>query len=765
MLTVLRGAIALLLSTALVAGCQAALPGTTPVGASMTLGALGAGQVVDALMSKGGASWQDATMTYPPLLARRAAQSYRLQAASTGATWTATLPAVSTSAMAYRRLSMDSYEGPNPRGGESVYALTESAAETPQVFRLAAADGAVLNGAGWDALAGLSAPGTFQRTAVLLSGDGRRLYALTSGGYFICLDADTGARLFAQKLSNAGFAGTAPFIDYSNGGGWPTSYVGSDEFLYAVSKDGSVYRVRIQNHAGYTVAAWPAGGGTDAARWPGRPTIPYGQATGVNAFPVAWQSRLYVGTTDGRCVRVELTSDTPKLTTWRPDQLTSASYRGITAPVALEFDASFAVSHLFVPCGDRLVWINPNQTPVEDAAVASPPLVLTKSAPVQGLLSAHPYDAPLVKGPYDCIDFVSIASKANPTPTRWGGGTGIDGRLFGADGYTSPTDGNGSRGYMQFQVPANDFAGYSPTSGRIDLSAAANAASEETVQVYRSSNFMPGTPTYWSGYNFTPDVDWNNRPNLLSGALGGYKGPVSNSDAATGLPRFGLKLNDALPVDRPNIPDAPGVAWHPYAMVSVGKQRLGPPAANEAGEAAKWHRAIDGDNKTEPKLYVTLDTAAKAPTTHGMQTQPSVDSLRQKVWVVASNAVFELSYADAHAFQAKSSVSYSLTAAGRAVGGAVGPTSNESPRRYVMPKGNVLFTGSRLLVADADPTANRFFVNTFDATLSSATDSLLQHHDAGAGSGQIGEQMLFDYAAGSAYVTTRGKAVTRVDIL
>jgi hypothetical protein len=196
-------------------------------------------------------------------------------------------------------------------------------------------------------------------------------------------------------------------------------------------------------------------------------------------------------------------------------------------------------------------------------------------------------------------------------------------------------------------------------------------------------------------------------------------------------------------------------------MVSLGKQRLGPPAANEAGEAAKWHRAIDGDNKTEPKLYVTLDTAAKAPTANGVQTQPSVDSVRQKVWVAASNAVFELSYADANAFQAKSSVSYSLTAAGR----AVGPTSNESPRRYVMPKGNVLFTGSRLLVADADPAGNRFFVNTFDATLSGATDSLLRHHDAGTGSGQIGEQMLFDYASGSAYTTTRGKAVTRVDIL
>lgn len=757
MLTVLRGAIALLLSTTLAAGCHGAMPGATPIGASMTLGAVSAAQVVDALLGKGGASWQDATMTYPPLLARRAAKGYRLQATATGATWTVSLPAVSTSAMAYRRQSMDSYEGPNPRGGESVYVLTESAAETPQVFRLAATDGATLNGAGWDALAGLSAPGTFQRTAVLLSGDGRRLYMLTSGGYFLCLDADTGERLFAKKLSNSGFSGTAPFIDYSNGGGWPQSYVGADEFLYAVSKDGSVFRVRVQNHSGYTVAAWPAAGGSDASLWAGRPTIPYGQATGVNAFPVAWQSRLYVGTTDGRCVRVDLTSDTPKLTTWRPDLLTSAGYRGITAPVAIDFDGNFAVSHIFVACGDRLVWIDPAKTPLEEAAVASPPLVLTQTSPVQGPLSAHPYAAPLVKGPYDCIDFASIASKANPAPSRWGNGAGIDGRLYGADGYTTPTDGNGSRGYMQFELPVGDFAGYSPTGGRIDLSSAQNTASEETVQVWRASNYMAGTSAFWSGFNFTTDIDWNNRPNLLSGALGGYKGSVSSSDATTGLPRFGLKLNDALPVDRPNVE---GRSWHPFAMVSVGKQRLGPPSAPESGESAKWHRAVDGDNKTEPKLFVTLDTAAKTPAASGVQTQPSLDSLGRKVWVVASNALFELSYADANTFQAKSGVTYSLTAAGR----SAGPTVAGTPRRYVMPKGNVLFTGARLLVADADPASNRFFLNTFDPTLAGASDSLLHHHEAAAGAAQIGEQMLFDYYAGSAYMTTRAKAVTRVDI-
>lgn len=748
-------AAALVLTASLSGGCQAAMPASPLAGASMSVGAVAADRVVDALLAKTATSWQDASLSYPPLLARRQARGYHVQAAAANSTtWTMQLSAPCTSAMAYRHLDMSYYPGSDPRAGETVYAVTESAAGTPQVFRYAAADAGTMNYPGWDALAGLSAPGTFQRTALTLSADNARLYLLTSGGYFVCLDADTGKRLFAQKLSNAGFAGTAPFVDYSNGGGFPQGPVGSDEFLYATSNDGSLFRVRIQNGE-FTVAAWPAGGGKDASLWAGRPTIPYGAATSVNAFPVVWQSRAYVGTTDGRVVRVDVTADTPKLTTWQASALTSAPYRGITAPVALDFDANFAVNAVFVPCGDRLVWIDPASPVLEDAVTASPPLVLTKDSPVQGPLSGAVYSQPLVKGPYDCIDFASIAAKASPTPTRWGTGTGIDGRLFGADGFNTPTDGDTIRGYMQFQVPLNDFAGYSPVAARIDLSAGNNPSAAETIQVSKASNYKAGTNQYWSGMNFQLDIDYFNRPVLSSGVAGGYTGTVSASDATTGLPRYGLKLSDALPVDQPNMQ---GYSWHTYAMTSVGKQRVGPPAAADATQAAQWFRAIDGDNKTEPKLYVTLDSAAKAPATYGVQCQAAVDSLSKKVWVVASNAIFELSYADANAFQAKSSVTYSLTATGRAAGPVASGT-------YVMPKGNVLFTGTRLLVMDSDPVANHAYFNSFSAPLAGAADSLVAFSDAGPGSGQLGEQMLFDYFSGSAYLTTHGRTASRIAIL
>lgn len=746
----------LVLAASLSLGCRAAMPGA-PLGASMTVNAVPAGQVVDALVTKGATSWQDAALTYPPLMARRQAGGYHLQAAAASSpVWNLSLPGPCTSAMAYRHLDMSYYAGSDPRAGETIYAITESAAGTPQVFRYAATDGTLMNGAGWDALAGLASPGTFQRTALILSADNARLYMLSSGGYFICLDADTGKRLFAQKLSNSGFAGTAPFVDYSNGGGFPQGPVGSNENVYAVSNDGSLYRVNIQAGA-FTVTAWPAAGGQDAALWSGRPTIAYDTVPTVNAFPLVWQSRAYVGATDGRLVRVDVTTDTPALTTWHPEMLTSAPYRGITAPVALDFDANFAVSAIFVPCGDRLVWVDPANPVLEEAIVASPPLVLTKTTPVQGLLSEVVYDTPLVKGPYDCIDFASIAAKSSPTPTRWGTGTGIDGRLFGADGFDSPTDGDSIRGYMQFQVPLDDFTGYSPVSARIDLSAGNNPSTAETIHLYKASNYKAGTDQYWSGMNFTVDIDYNNRPALTSGVVGGYTGSVSASDATTGLPRYGLNLTDALPVDQPNMQ---GYSWHPYSMTSVGKQRVGAPTAPDATQAAQWYRAIDGDNKTEPKIYVTLDTAAKAPAANGIQCQAAVESFGKKVWVLASNALFELSYADPNVFQAKASVTYSLTATGRGVGGG-GPVASGA---YVMPKGNVLYTGDRLLVADSDPVANHAYLNSFTVPLAGAADSLKGYTDPGPGSGQLGEQLLFDYYSGSAYMTTHGQSAARIAI-
>lgn len=717
-----------------------------------------AATIVEALATKANSTWQDAGLTHAPLLARRQARGYRaLSTAVAGPAWSCALPTVSTSAPVFRRVRIEA-RGPEPAAGDCLYVATEAGAGASQVYRVDARDGTILNGAGWDALAGLAAPGTIQRSAVLLSGDNRRLYLLTSGGYFIALDAASGTRLFAQKLSSSGFAGLAPYIDYSNGGGYPA--LGSDENLYAVAANGSVFHVHVKTDV-YTVAAWPAAGGSDVATWSGRPAVDYGEATSVRAFPVVWRSQAFFGTNDGRVVRVDLRGAAPIVTTWRPGAATSALSRGVTAPAAVAFDAAFDVSDVFVPCGDRLAWIDVNAPVVEEAVRVSPPLAVTKTTPVQGDLATYPFAAPVLKGPYDCIDFVSIATKASPAPSRWGNGSGRDGRVFGADGYGSPTDGNGIRGYLQFEVPVGAYGGAIPTGGRVELSAGSLAASTETVKLYRASNFIAGGNSFWTGMNYSPDIDWFNRPGVLSEQVGTFTGMVSASDATTGLPRYGLPIKDLEPVDQPTV-DA--YAWHTFAMVSGGKQRMGPPTAPESSEAARWFRGVVGDNKTEPKLFVTLDNAALTPTETGLQCQAAVDEWAKKVWVQGSNALFELSYASPQAFTSRSGVTFSLTAAGRALDGATGPTTAGTPRRFVLPRGNVLFTGHRAIVVDSDPLSNRFFLNDFKTPLGSTPDALEYHYAAPSGSAQIGEQMLFDYVAGSAYLTGRDKTLRRVDI-
>ena len=142
----------------------------------------------------------------------------------------------------------------------------------------------------------------------------------------------------------------------------------------------------------------------------------------------------------------------------------------------------------------------------------------------------------------------------------------------------------------------------------------------------------------------------------------------------------------------------------------------------------------------------------------------SVDEWGKKVWVVGSNAVFELSYASPTTFRSRASATYSLTAAGRGLEGASGPTQAGSPRRYIFPKGNLLFTGSRLIVADGDPANGRFFINQLSPPLTASADSLTDYYAAPPGSDRVGEQMLFDYAAGSAYMVGRDATVRRVDI-
>ncbi|MFN3429911.1 MAG: hypothetical protein ACK46X_08160 [Candidatus Sericytochromatia bacterium] len=422
-----------LLSAALaMAGCQA--PGAMPAGmapqAAMTLEAT---RAVDALGDRPNALWQDALFTNRAVQERRKTSRYRVAAVTAGNTWgaPATLPAASTNGVAYAH--HDTSFGDQPPGPNDVVWV---ACDNGQVVRLRATTGAVM-GTPYAALAGLAGPGTITRSAIALSGKNDRVYLLTSGGYFVMLDAATGTRLAAVKVSNAGFANIAPYIDYSNGGGTPGQF--NDEYLYALAADGSLYQFRVNGNV--TVRGWRAVGGADSALGAGFVGAPTGTVTVTNgglaavlaygnvrparckASPIVWNGQAFFGGDDGRFYRVRTAAGAL-------DAIPVSTY-GIETTPAINFDDNLNVTQAFVPAGDRLHWIDPTAAAGLTRVAISPPLVLnakptSASVGASGLLSNYTYAGLTdVLAATTATDWVATATASVPGvqgPTRWGGG-------------------------------------------------------------------------------------------------------------------------------------------------------------------------------------------------------------------------------------------------------------------------------------------------------------------------------------------------------
>lgn len=416
--------VALVVCAAL-AACGPVAPAVQPPGAlpdvrfSMDVAA-----VVDAMASKQNTNWQDAMFRYPPLLAAKRQQrrpAYQLQAPSVAWDFSPG-PAISCTP-AYARANAYA-TGPSPAADDLLYV----ASNTGVLYKLNPTTKAIIS-----SISGLPA---MANSAVVLNGANRHVYLLSTTGFFTVVDVWTMTAIYSQKISQSGFNGTAPFVDYSNGGGFPVGY---DESVYALALDGSLYRLRVQTNLSTSVRtvsvnAYPASGGTDIGSpqpsWASNQSIPYGAAVtiGAGAHPVVWQGRAYVGTTGARIYKVDLTA-APAVTGWSLGPYSSAQGAGkaITAPVAVDFDGSFAVSDLFVAVGDRLIWLDPRSA--SNLPIASPSLVLDKAPPAVAdradILANFPYTTASTS--YTAFDWAAIHNASAPTPTRWGSGSAVAG--------------------------------------------------------------------------------------------------------------------------------------------------------------------------------------------------------------------------------------------------------------------------------------------------------------------------------------------------
>ncbi|HEY9724315.1 MAG TPA: hypothetical protein V6D47_20100 [Oscillatoriaceae cyanobacterium] len=392
------------------AACHLASPLQPPAAATTRLDP---SKLLDDLAHKSNVSWEDGVLSSAPLLEARRSHAYHTTAIGTGTlSWSKAMGAATSSAPAFL-LSNVYASGPNPGANDRLFAVTDTGTLNeydPSTGNL---------------LASKSGLGSFSKTALMISADSARIYLPTTTGNLVIVDAKTLNVLYNQKISRSGFTASAPFVDYDAATVGTGGVYGANENLYLLSNDGSLYRVNVHGSTVLSVDAWPASNGTDVANpepsWGTNHAIPYGVAVSAGDYPIVWNSKAYFGSKSGTFYKVNLTNpNSPAVTSWNLAAYTSSTGSGaaITAPSAIDLNTStFDVNAIFVPCGDRVDWIDP----VGGSVTSSPSLTLDHiPTAIAGPLSGYAPKSTSVKS-YTASDWVSIKAKTLPSPTRWGG--------------------------------------------------------------------------------------------------------------------------------------------------------------------------------------------------------------------------------------------------------------------------------------------------------------------------------------------------------
>jgi hypothetical protein len=470
---------------------------------------LDATRLVESLAAKTSRSWQDGITDSIPAVRRlrlaRHNPSYKV--AAVGVTAYPALSGACSSIPAYAKAGdVNNTTGPGPLAGDCLYVVLDSGV----VQKIDPVTGAVLQAV---TLAGR----TFSKSAVVVSGDNNRLYLLSTDGYLIILDAKSITTVLASKrlcAAPGGFAGQSPFLDYGlNTSGGNTNF-GSMEHVFAMSVDGSIYHVEV-DQASYgtplttpAINAWTSSNGTDKSlgylgiNWTTQASIGYGAPVIPGSTPIFWQGSAYIGMTNGTYYRIHTdiaspgtniaiaaAAAAPASANWNLAAYTSAPLplgRACSAPAALDFDNALTVTAIFAPCGDRVCWINPANGKVCE----SPALVVdNKPAPAkyQGLLSNFPYNATVLPGYVD-NDYVCAAKAALPAPNIWGSG-----------GATLPPLSAGLSCATIKQQPAGPYAGFMWAGLYVNSLMPGNVGGVQSIDLTATTN--PAAPFHSSKSN------------------------------------------------------------------------------------------------------------------------------------------------------------------------------------------------------------------------------------------------------------------------
>jgi hypothetical protein len=236
--------------------------------------------------------------------------------------------------------------------------------------------------------------------------------------------------------------------------------------------------------------------------------------------------------------------------------------------------------------------------------------------------------------------------------------------------------------YFRFPIAAGNFGGKTVVGANVKLtSRTASAMASETLNAYACDPDLGGA--LWGGFNGANNVDWNNAP-AVGAQLGSLSGAIASA-ATVPVPVGGANTPLAGVFDFPNTTYDAANGLMAFAVQSAG---------NALADVAHWSTA------TKPQLEVSL-TATKLGTS-GLRSQPTIDSINQRVFVMSSNVLCELRYDSPANFADPNMIAFSYTKQGLSTG--TGPVSAGN---YITPTGSAVLTETnRLAVIDYDGSTN-----------------------------------------------------------
>lgn len=556
---------------------------------------------------------------------------------------------------------------------------------------------------------------TFTKTNVTLSPSGSRAYCLSDDGTFFIVDTVNMA-IFSQTSLGSGLScqGLSPVYDpiFSNADD-------SREMLYVPTSDGKVHQFTVfANGAGATPST------TTGSTW----SIASGSSSvKLSATPIAYWGKLYVADQSGNLIVFDATTGSASATY-------ALGATGISASPALDTNSSGTPTSCFVNVGATCAWIDL----VGGNTYFSRPLFMDDSG------MSLPNSGYLLNYRPNTMAYYYLSLQDNVTMNVSSGYPNLNtlssymehSDLSPADSYVTsntPT-GTSSIAYLRFSNADGNVPSTYTIADMQLLMKPDQSLRCPPPEVADTSEFLSGGSTLWTNGNMTS----GNRP-TVNQQVGSYVGSlVGGSAHANATYTSGSysrwDLSNYVSTPQSNyayalVNNSGGNAAFPYSSVGATN-------GNSSGlhRAPKFQRGtVTGTNQyagpqasvpaaTGPLLEILASTSKR--TYPSIQTAPIIDSARDVVYVVDTNALYVLDYSAVINFEDTDVSTTTGTQTDHTVFclGRMGQASNGSTYGTTYSSGDVYFVQNTTSPALGYDGNEIYLLDRYPSAVSGATD-------------------------------------------